>query len=270
MNGLLSLVIAYLIGSVPFGFLLVKLTTGKDVRSGGSGNIGATNVIRITGRVAAVATLLLDIAKGFLAVWITAQMTASQGSADVVEWTAMAALAVMAGHAFPIFLKFDGGKAVASFIGAFLYLAPLPLLAVLIVFLIAVIATRHISAGSVLAANVSAGREHGSSGDMPRRNDGDQKNDKDSEQRERREIQKRADETGDSFAAIELQKDGERMTGHHGEGGHGGPIHDIGGPLGRGHLRRDPHGQVAFGHIEKQGRDRGPAGRWPQHNGRAV
>jgi glycerol-3-phosphate acyltransferase PlsY len=124
------------------------------VRSGGSGNIGATNVLRTTGRVAAVATLLLDIAKGYLAVWITAQMTASQGAGDVVDWTAMAALAVMAGHAFPIFLKFDGGKAVASFIGAFLYVAPLALLAVLIVFLIAVIATRHISAGSVLAAGM--------------------------------------------------------------------------------------------------------------------
>jgi glycerol-3-phosphate acyltransferase PlsY len=154
MNGLLALVLAYLIGSVPFGYLLVKLTTGKDVRSGGSGNIGATNVLRTTGRVAAVATLLLDIAKGYLAVWITAQMTASQGAGDVVDWTAMAALAVMAGHAFPIFLKFDGGKAVASFIGAFLYVAPLALLAVLIVFLIAVIATRHISAGSVLAAGM--------------------------------------------------------------------------------------------------------------------
>src|SRR5258708_22318101 len=152
MNGLLSLVLAYLIGSVPFGYLLVKLTTGKDVRSGGSGNIGATNVLRTTGRVAAVATLLLDIAKGYLAVWIAAQMTASQGSADVVEWTAIAALAVMAGHAFPVFLKFQGGKAVASFIGAFLYVAPLALLAVLIVFVVVVAATRHISAGSILAA----------------------------------------------------------------------------------------------------------------------
>lgn len=152
MKGLLAIVIAYLIGSVPFGFLLVKLTSGKDVRAGGSGNIGATNVLRTQGRTAGVATLLLDIAKGYAAVWIAGQMTESLGSTAMVEWTAMAALAVMAGHAFPVFLKFKGGKAVASFIGAFLYVAPLALLAVLIVFVAVVAVTRHISAGSVLAA----------------------------------------------------------------------------------------------------------------------
>jgi glycerol-3-phosphate acyltransferase PlsY len=147
MTGLLSIVVAYLIGSVPFGYLLVKFTTGKDVRSEGSGNIGATNVLRSTGRVAAVATLVLDIAKGFAAVWLAGYLTN-----DSPEWTSAAALAVMAGHAFPIFLKFQGGKAVASFIGAFLYLTPIPLAAVLLVFLITVAITRHISAGSILAA----------------------------------------------------------------------------------------------------------------------
>lgn len=149
MSGLLSIAIAYLIGGIPFGYLLVKLTTGKDVRASGSGNIGATNVLRTTGRSVAVATLLLDIAKGFVSVWIAAMLTN-----DDPWWTSAAALAVMAGHAYPVFLKFKGGKAVASFIGAFLYLAPLPLFAVLIVFVIAVIATRHISAGSVLAAGM--------------------------------------------------------------------------------------------------------------------
>jgi acyl phosphate:glycerol-3-phosphate acyltransferase len=147
MTGLLSIVIAYLIGSVPFGYLLVKFTTGKDVRSEGSGNIGATNVLRSTGRIAAVATLALDIAKGYAAVWLAGYLTN-----DSPEWTSAAALAVMAGHAFPIFLKFQGGKAVASFIGAFLYLTPLPLAAVLFVFVITVAITRHISAGSILAA----------------------------------------------------------------------------------------------------------------------
>jgi glycerol-3-phosphate acyltransferase PlsY len=147
MNGPLSLVLAYLIGSIPFGFLLVRLTTGRDVRASGSGNIGATNVLRTTGRAAGVATLLLDIAKGFAAVWLAAELTA-----DSPDWTALAALAVMAGHAFPIFLKFQGGKAVASFLGAFLYVAPLALLAALIVFVIAVAVTRHISAGSILMA----------------------------------------------------------------------------------------------------------------------
>lgn len=143
----LAILIAYLLGGIPFGFLLVKLTTGKDVRASGSGNIGATNVLRTTGRAIAVLTLALDIAKGFGAVWIAAYLT--NGSPLGMS---AAALVVMAGHAYPVFLGFKGGKAVASFIGAFLYLTPLPLLAALIVFVIAVAATRHISAGSILAA----------------------------------------------------------------------------------------------------------------------
>jgi glycerol-3-phosphate acyltransferase PlsY len=147
MLGLLALIIAYLLGGVPFGYLLVRLTTGKDVRAEGSGNIGATNVLRTTGRGAGVATLILDIAKGFAAIWIADKLT--DGSEF---WMSAAALAVMAGHAYPVFLKFKGGKAVASFIGAFLYLTPLPLAAALIVFLITVSATSFISAGSILAA----------------------------------------------------------------------------------------------------------------------
>jgi len=147
MTGLLALVIAYLIGAIPFGYLLVRLTTGKDVRSSGSGNIGATNVLRTTGRAAGVATLLLDVAKGYFAVFLAAKMTD-----DDPLWMSLAALAVMAGHAFPVFLKFQGGKAVASFIGAFLYLTPLPLAAVLVLFVITVAATKAISAGSILAA----------------------------------------------------------------------------------------------------------------------
>ena len=147
MNGLAAIVIAYLIGGIPFGFLLVKLTTGRDVRAEGSGNIGATNVLRTTGRGVAVATLLLDIAKGYFAVWLAAKLTNNDAS-----WMAITALAVMAGHAFPLFLKFQGGKAVASFIGAFLYLTPLPLLAALIIFVAVVAATRQISAGSIIAA----------------------------------------------------------------------------------------------------------------------
>ncbi|HUJ20046.1 MAG TPA: glycerol-3-phosphate 1-O-acyltransferase PlsY [Bryobacteraceae bacterium] len=143
----LSLLAAYFIGAVPFGYLVVKWKTGADVRAGGSGNIGATNVLRTTGRAAGIATLLLDIAKGAFAVWLMDE--ASGGS---IHWMSAAALAVMAGHAFPVFLRFKGGKAVASYIGAFLYLAPLPLLAVLIVWLAAVAYTRYVSAGSILAA----------------------------------------------------------------------------------------------------------------------
>jgi acyl phosphate:glycerol-3-phosphate acyltransferase len=147
MLGLLAIVIAYLLGGIPFGFLLVKLARGTDVRESGSGNIGATNVLRTTGRAAGVATLLLDIAKGFVAVWLTAKLTD-----DAPAWTSLAALAVMAGHAYPVFLRFKGGKAVATFIGAFAYLTPLPLTAVLVLFVITVAVTRYISAASILAA----------------------------------------------------------------------------------------------------------------------
>jgi len=147
MQGLIAVVIAYLLGGIPFGFLLVKLTRGTDVRESGSGNIGATNVLRTTGRAAGLATLALDIAKGFIAVWLAAKLTD-----DAPEWTSLAALAVMAGHAFPVFLKFQGGKAVATFIGAFAYLTPLPLAAVLLLFVVTVAVTRYISAASILAA----------------------------------------------------------------------------------------------------------------------
>ncbi len=147
MIGLLGILIAYLLGAIPFGYLLTHFVTGKDVRSEGSGNIGATNVMRSAGRAAGIATLVLDMAKGYAAVWIAGWLT--DGSSG---WMADAALAVMVGHAFPIFLGFKGGKAVATFFGAFLCLTPIPALATMIVFVITVTVTRYISAGSVLAA----------------------------------------------------------------------------------------------------------------------
>jgi glycerol-3-phosphate acyltransferase PlsY len=147
MTAALGLVIAYLLGDIPFGFLLVKLTTGRDVRASGSGNIGATNVLRTTGRAAGVATLLLDIAKGYLAVWIEGRLSGSS-----LEWMSAAALAVMIGHSYPVFLRFKGGKAVAAFVGAYLCLTPLPLAATLIVFIAIVAWTGHISLGSIIAA----------------------------------------------------------------------------------------------------------------------
>lgn len=147
MTPFIAVVVAYLVGGIPFGYLLVRWKTGGDVREKGSGNIGATNVLRTTGRAIAVATLVLDIAKGVFAVWLADRL--SGGSA---LWMSLAALAVMAGHAFPIFLKFQGGKAVASFVGAFLYLTPIPMLAALLVFIIVVAATRQISMGSIVAA----------------------------------------------------------------------------------------------------------------------
>ncbi len=147
MNETLAVVIAYLAGAIPFGYLLVKLTSGRDVRAAGSGNIGATNVLRTSGRAAGVVTLLLDIGKGYFAVWAAGRLT--EGSE---LWMSLSALGVMAGHAFPVFLKFRGGKAVASCVGAFLRLTPLPLAAVLAVFVVTVAVTRYVSLGSVLAA----------------------------------------------------------------------------------------------------------------------
>jgi acyl phosphate:glycerol-3-phosphate acyltransferase len=151
MNGLLAVAIAYLLGAIPFGYLAVKFSTGKDVRASGSGNIGATNVLRTTGKGLAVITLILDIAKGFAAVWIAFRLTENMPDTQPL-WASLAALAVMAGHSYPVFLRFKGGKAVASFIGAFLYLTPAPLAAALLLFVLVVAGTRYISAGSVVAA----------------------------------------------------------------------------------------------------------------------
>ena len=147
MIPLLVVAIAYLMGGIPFGYLLVKLTTGADVRHEGSGNIGATNVLRTTGRAAGVATLLFDMGKGYLAVWLAGRLTDHSPL-----WMAAAALAVMAGHAYPVFLRFKGGKAVACFVGAFLCLTPVALGATLLVFVVTVAWTRYISMGSIVAA----------------------------------------------------------------------------------------------------------------------
>ncbi len=147
MTALLVLLIAYVLGAIPFGYLLVKWKTGGDVRAAGSGNIGATNVLRTSGRTAGIVTLLLDIAKGYAAVWIAGRLTDGDP-----YWTSAAALAVMAGHAFPVFLRFQGGKAVATFIGAFLRLTPWAVVATLVVFVALVAYTRHISMGSIVGA----------------------------------------------------------------------------------------------------------------------
>jgi glycerol-3-phosphate acyltransferase PlsY len=147
MIPLLVVAIAYLLGGVPFGYLLVRLTTGADVRGAGSGNIGATNVLRTTGRAAGVATLLLDTAKGYLAVWLAGRLTEHSPL-----WMAAAALAVMVGHAYPVFLRFKGGKAVACFVGAFSCLTSVALGATLVVFVVTVAWTRYISMGSIVAA----------------------------------------------------------------------------------------------------------------------
>src|SRR5258707_11256181 len=102
MTPILVLAAAYLIGAVPFGYLLVKLKSGQDVRAMGSGNIGATNVLRTTGRATGVITLALDIAKAVFALWLADRFC--DGSP---LWMSLTALAVMAGHAYPVFLHFQ-------------------------------------------------------------------------------------------------------------------------------------------------------------------
>lgn len=137
---------AYLLGAVPFGWLLARLAGGVDVRRVGSGNIGATNVARSLGPWAGILTLALDVGKGAAAVWGAGRLAGSPG-------VAMAAgLAAVAGHVFPVYLGFRGGKGVATGLGAFLVLDPRAAMGAALFFLAAVAVSRRISAGSILAA----------------------------------------------------------------------------------------------------------------------
>jgi glycerol-3-phosphate acyltransferase PlsY len=154
MNGLLSILIAYILGSIPFGYLLTRMATGRDVRASGSGNIGATNVLRTAGKKLGVATLALDILKGTLAVVLAQYLTKDDPQESQAMWMTLAAFAVCAGHVFPVFLRFKGGKAVATFAGAFGYLMPLPLALTIVVFIFGVWKTRHISVGSILGGGL--------------------------------------------------------------------------------------------------------------------
>lgn len=138
-------VVAYLLGSISFAVLIVRATTGKDIRAEGSGNAGATNVLRAHGRKLALLVALADVAKGAGAVLLMRLVTA-----DPV-WTAAAGVAAVLGHVFPVFYGFRGGKGVATAVGAFLVLAPLALLCCLAVFVLVVALTRYVSLGSVIA-----------------------------------------------------------------------------------------------------------------------
>ena len=157
------IVAAYLIGSIPFSFLIVKMTTGADIREVGSRNVGATNVARSFGKLPGIVALLLDAAKGYgavaLAKWVTASRDwpiAFGGDSSPIHsrafWVTLCALVAVIGHMFPVWLRFHGGKGVATGAGAFLALDPLALAAGLIVFAIVVIATRFVSLGSIVSA----------------------------------------------------------------------------------------------------------------------
>jgi acyl phosphate:glycerol-3-phosphate acyltransferase len=139
--------VAYLLGSIPFGYLIVKLTEGRDIRASGSGNIGATNVARSAGPAAGAVTLLLDLAKGFLAVWLTAKFFNGQA-----EFMMIAAVAAVLGHMFPVWLKFKGGKGVATGVGAFIPICWQAVAGAFIVWIVVVAIWRYVSLGSIIAA----------------------------------------------------------------------------------------------------------------------
>lgn len=145
---LVAVIIAYLIGSIPFGYLIVRATAGDDVRETGSGGTGATNVTRRAGKAAGVITLVLDAVKGALAVLIAKWLAG--GNTDWV--VAAAAIAVLLGHIFPVWLGFKGGKGVATGVGVFLMLAPVAVLCAGVIFLAVVGLTKFVSLGSILAA----------------------------------------------------------------------------------------------------------------------
>lgn len=141
-------IIAYLLGSIPFGYLIVRGRSGDDIRRSGSGGTGATNVSRRAGKTAGVITLVLDALKGAVAVLLARLIV----GADVNWVIAAAAIAVIVGHIFPVWLGFRGGKGVATGVGVFLILAPVALLCAGVIFLAIVVLTRYVSLGSITAA----------------------------------------------------------------------------------------------------------------------
>ncbi len=172
MKAALIIPIAYLLGSIPFGYLIVRATQGADIRETGSGGTGATNVSRRAGKGAGVITLVLDAIKGAAAVVIAKvilglaifaeggntgpphTLAISNGAAieNAYWWVAAAAIAVVLGHMFPVWLRFRGGKGVATGVGVFLVLGPWAVAVAGVIFLVIVLLTRYVSLGSIVAA----------------------------------------------------------------------------------------------------------------------
>jgi glycerol-3-phosphate acyltransferase PlsY len=151
---LIVISVAYLLGSIPFGFLLVLLVNKEDIRAKGSGNIGATNVLRSGAKGLGVLTFVLDGAKGYAAVAVADFLGRNQGAAILNNLAILAALFVILGHMFPVWLRFKGGKGVATAFGAFLALCPLAALCAFVLWLAIVALTRYVSLASILAALV--------------------------------------------------------------------------------------------------------------------
>jgi len=145
---------AYLLGSIPFGYILVRLTRGEDVRASGSGNIGATNVARSGGKGLGILTLVLDTFKGWLPVWVVLHLPGMPVANDRQLHVLAAAVALLAvlGHMFTVWLRFKGGKGVATGLGVFLALAPAAVLISVALFAVIFALTRYVSLGSIVAA----------------------------------------------------------------------------------------------------------------------
>jgi glycerol-3-phosphate acyltransferase PlsY len=155
-------IVSYLLGSIPFGYLLVRIFRGEDIRLTGSGNIGATNVARSGAKGLGIATLVLDALKGALAVWLASAIAFSKYNRwcdfapdpcpAALALTSMGALFAVLGHIFPVWLRFKGGKGVATALGVFCVLFPKAILASLAIFVVVVAITRYVSLGSILGA----------------------------------------------------------------------------------------------------------------------
>jgi acyl phosphate:glycerol-3-phosphate acyltransferase len=145
---LITAALSYLLGSIPFGYLLVRIFHGEDVRASGSGNIGATNVARKSPALG-VATLVLDAGKGLAAVVLARSLFAGPHQKLIM---ATAAFCAVFGHLFPLWLRFRGGKGVATGLGSFALVAPKSIVCMVGIFVIIVAALRYVSLGSVLAA----------------------------------------------------------------------------------------------------------------------
>lgn len=138
--------IAYLLGSVPTAYLLVRVAVGEDIRTRGSGNVGGTNALRTAGWRIGIAVTLIDVVKGVLAVWLMRLYNPESG------WVAAAVLAAVLGHCYPVWLKFQGGKGVATGFGAFLVIAPLSALAALGLWFVVLAISRWVSLASMVAS----------------------------------------------------------------------------------------------------------------------
>ncbi len=147
INFVIPVILAYLIGSVSFSFLMTKWLKGEDIREHGSGNAGATNTLRVLGKGPAAVVLLLDAAKGFLAIWLGYLFMDSDNGSVLL---ALCGMMVIIGHNWPVFLRFRGGKGVATTIGVVISLIPLAGVISGIIAIILIVTTRFVSLGSLV------------------------------------------------------------------------------------------------------------------------